>query len=135
MAKYGTDHHGANVAIAKEIGLPEASVVLVDSISFSQLPDVVADTSYERKILQYADTRVGPLGILPLEERLREGRARYLKTRSVRDYYESDEEFEHLHRAAQELERQVMSLASLAPKDITDATVNPLIEGLRKYPV
>jgi len=135
VSKYGTDHHRANVAIAREVGIPEASVALIDGIGFSKLPEVVSDGSLERKVLQYADMRVGPHGILSLPERLEEGRARYQKTRTERPYYGSDEEFRRLDSVAEEVERQVMSQTNLAPEDLNDASVAPLIEQLRKYTV
>ena len=135
VSKYGKAHHAANVTIAKEIGLPPASVVLIDSISFSKLAEVVADDSHERKIMQYADLRVGPHGILPLADRIAEGRKRYNTTRTERSYYESDEGFDGLARAAEELEKQVFADTQLKPENITDTSIAPLIEELWEYPV
>src|SRR3989344_4469655 len=135
IQKYGTNHHKANIMIAKDIGLPSKSVTLIDSIGFSQIAYVVEDQSNERKIMQYADIRVGPHGVLSLNERLAEGRKRYNATRKARTYYESDDEFMRLERAAEELEKQIATLSRIAPEDITDAAVAPLIEELRNYPV
>src|SRR3989344_7901427 len=63
IQKYGTNHHKANIMIAKDIGFPPAAVALVDGVGFSQIAYVVADSSFERKIMQYADIRVGPRGV------------------------------------------------------------------------
>jgi len=135
VAKYGTNHHAANVAIAREIGLPNASITLIDSISFSQLAEVVADDSYERKVMQYADIRVGPHGVLSLKERLLEGKERYRATRTERPYYETDKELEHLARAAEQLEQQVFAKARITPEGITDKAIESIIEELREYPI
>jgi len=135
ISKFGPKPHEANVAIAEKIGLPDASVVLIDSISFSKLAEVVADDSHERKIMQYADLRVGPHGILPLTDRIAEGRKRYNTTRTERSYYESDEGFGGLARAAEELEKQVFAGMRLKPEDVTDTSIAQLIEELWEYTV
>src|SRR3989344_5619497 len=133
--KYGTNHHKANIMIAKDIGFPPAAVALVDGLGFSQIAYVVADSSFERKIMQYADIRVGPRGILSLKARLAEGRKRYNTTKKARMYYESDEEFEHLTRAAEALEQQVLLQTHISPEEVNDTAVAPLIGELRKSPV
>jgi len=135
IAKYGKDHHRANVVIGKEIGIPAESVALIDGVGFSKVADVVADPSFERKIMQYADMRVGPLGVLSLMERLEEGRARYTKTRTKRTYHETDEVFEHFSGTAKTLEEQILSESSLTPNDITDAAIGDTIEELRNFSV
>ena len=131
VLKYGENHHKANVMIAKDLGLPPTSIALIDSIGFSQLEFVVADDSFERKIMQYADIRVGPHGILPLKQRLEEGRKRYNTTRKARMYYESDEEFEHLAQFAGELEKQVSEHMHITPDKIDDTAIKPISEQLR----
>src|SRR3989344_8037906 len=80
VKKYGADHHAANSAIARDIRLPENVCTLIDSLGFSKLEEVLKDPSLERKVCEYADLRVGPYGVLPLIERLLEGRRRYLET-------------------------------------------------------
>ena len=135
VEKYGSDHHHANVAIAREIGLPARSIELIGNIGFSQLRKVAADDALDRKIVQYADIRVGPHGILSLRERLYEGRERYTETRNGRAYYETDTEFQQLLSAAEELERQVMALSTITAADITDAAIAPSIEQLRERAV
>jgi hypothetical protein len=135
IKRYGSLPHEANVALAADIGLPKEVTTLIDSISFSKLAEVLADTSYERKILQYADLRVGPYGILTLAERLSEGKKRYRATRTDRVYYDSDKEFDTLARAAKEVEEQVFSGARIGAENVNDKTVAPLIDELRNYGV
>jgi len=135
IAKYGAEHHEANIAIAKEIGLPAASVAVMNGVGFSQLKDVLQSESLERQIAQYADIRVGPHGILSLHERLEEGRKRYNSTRTERSYYESEGDFEKLAEIAEELEKKLFSGISIAPEDLHDEAVAPLIDELRKYAV
>lgn len=132
IEKYGKNAHEANVAIAKEIGLPTAAVSYIDGISFSNLEKIVASDSYEQKVCEYADTRVGPYGVLPLAERLEEARARYLE--SGKSYYTS-EGFMALVQSAEELERQIAAESSIAMSAITDDAIRDSVEDLRNHPV
>jgi hypothetical protein len=135
ISKYGANHHRANVEIARELGLPQASITLIDTISFSQIADVVAGGDRERKIMQYADLRVGPRGVLSLRGRLAEGKKRYTATRTERPYYDSQSGYEKLARAAEELERQIFAEMRITSEDITDASIRDDIEELRNYKV
>ena len=134
LKKYGADHHVANAAITGELGLPADVVALLDGVGFSHLKNVSGIDSHELKIVQYADLRVGPLGILSIEKRLIEGRERYIATRR-RDHPYSDSDFEELMRTAEKLEKQIFVSVTISPDDITDTEVAPLIEELRTYPI
>lgn len=132
VKKYGDNAHKANIAIAREIGLPPAVVVLIDGISFSNIENIVVDASLEQKISEYADDRVGPHGVLSLSERLAEARARYIE--SGKTYY-TVEGFERLSEFVYMLEEQIFAEAKIRPEDINDAAVAPSVEELRNYPV
>lgn len=136
FAKYGREQHAANEAIAKEIGLPEKVQEYICNIGFSKIESMTIDLSSERKICQYADLRVGPHGILSVEERMREGRERY---RGMRDWAEhtevSEEKFEATVTQARSLEKQIFKHAAITPEDITDESTKNMIEELRKFPV
>lgn len=133
--KYGTEQHEANAAIAREIGLSEHIIEMMDNTGFSKILDIVGSESRELKICQYADSRVGPRGILSLDGRLAEGRERYVAGRKGRQYYDTDEGFEKLSNAAHELEQQVFALTSIRPEEITDETAAGVLEELWEYPV
>lgn len=133
--KYGREQHEANAAIAREIGLPERVVDMMNNTGFSKIFPIVESDSFELKICQYADSRVGPRGILSLDGRLAEGRERYVAGRKGRQYYDTDEGFEKLSAAAHELERQLFADVSIKPEEITDASAAPVIEELWEYPV
>jgi hypothetical protein len=132
LAKYGTDEHAATHRIATEIGLPERIIEILKSIGFSKLEHIRLRVPYEQKIVQYADMRAAPLGIVSMDERIAEAATRY----NYRG--ESEEAQEHsrlLMNCAHELERQLFSVAAISPEDITDERIAPLIEELRAYPV
>ncbi|MBI2612349.1 HD domain-containing protein [Candidatus Kaiserbacteria bacterium] len=132
LYRYGDNAHKANIAIGREIGLDKRIVELIDSISFSNIANIVANASFEQKISEYADDRVGPYGVLPLKERLAEARARYIE--SGKTYYTA-EGFDKLSRLVYELERQIFAHTSVRPEDLNDAAVESIIEQLRTYTV
>ena len=139
IQKYGTNSHQANVAIAGEIGLPESVVALIDGIAYSKMASILEGSSYERKICEYADTRVGPRGVLSQQERMLEGKWRYEKRKKeeedkVEPYY-ADSGFDTLLHLAHGVERQIFAETTMKPEDINDRMVAPLIEELWEYAV
>jgi len=132
--KYGDDEHSATQEIMREIGLPKGIIDLMEGIGFSKVSEVAESTSFERKIIQYSDLRVGPHGTLSLNERIQEGRRRYRGSR--RSVGTPDENrFNILVGATRVIEQQLFANASIKPADINDATVMPLIEELWDYSV
>lgn len=132
LAKYGADVHEATYRIAKEIALPERVIEILKSIGFSKLEQIRLRVPYEHKIVQYADMRAAPPGIVSMDDRIEEGAKRY----GYRN--ESPEAQEHsnlLVNCAHELERQLFSVAAISPEDITDEKIAPIIEELKGYPV
>ena len=125
--KYGTEQHSATEKIARELKLPQAILEILGATGFSRIAEVAASSSMETKIVQYADMRVGPFGILPFKERLADLSRRYAAKKN------------HLSEAAErgcyDIERQIFAQAAIKPEDINDAAVAPLIEELWEYPV
>lgn len=123
--KYGTrDEHVVTLLIAKEAGLSTDVVGLIDGMGFKKLSD--AD-SLEQKICSYADMRVAPLGVVPIEDRLADGRERHASRESYR------KEFEKLATTLRDLEVEVFAKSRISPKDITELAVSSTVAMLRDY--
>jgi 5'-deoxynucleotidase YfbR-like HD superfamily hydrolase len=134
--KYGPEQHAATAAIAKEISLSEPVTRYIRSIDFSKLDETLKEGTLEVKICEYADMRVGPHGLLSMEERLAEGRKRYLAHGTAKHWMaESSDRFNSLLEAARGIERDVFENATVVPGDISDVSITPLIEELWEYPV
>src|SRR3989344_5728607 len=63
----GADQHAANEAIARELGLSEEVISCIAAVSFSKVGEVLRSESFEKKVCKYADSRVGPDGVLSLD--------------------------------------------------------------------
>lgn len=133
--KYGNDEHVATEKIARAIGLPEEVVVIMGTLRFSRTEWILKEGAMLHKVCKYADLRVAPLGILPLEERLAEARARYAgKSFDTKDAM-SAALLERAQNACRAIEREVCSALSVAPEDITDKSIAPLVEELKSHSV
>lgn len=134
--KYGTNQHLATEKIAREIGLSESAIACMKAVDFTKLDGTLESGTTEMLICEYADMRVAPHGIVPMEQRLREGRERY-RTRGTAGEWmaDSSDRFDILMEAARGIERIVLRDTPLAPEDINDAAAAPLIEELWEYPL
>jgi putative nucleotidyltransferase with HDIG domain len=130
--RYGMDEHTATAAIAREIGVEEKIVELIDSMGFSRAERVLREGSLELQILEYADQRVAPYGITSLTERLKEGHERY-KNRVGSDYAEPDREFEKNHSLLIELEQRLFDGLSITPESLTEESLRDTMESLKTY--
>ena len=120
---YGSDQHEVSKKMAQEIGLPEHVVEMIGDAGFSEIPAILAGDSTELKVLQYADLRVAPTGVVSLQERLDDFERRYIPQK------DSPEEI----KAVKDLEEYIVSHCSIKREDINDIAVAPLLEELRDY--
>lgn len=133
VARYGTDSHAANVAIARENKLPERVVQLIDGITFSGMAGIYKGEDEELKILEYADMRVGPHGVLTVTARVEEGMGRYFSKHPRGN--RSEEEWELLMGALFSIESHLFDGLLISPDDITEQSIRPRFEALRTHSV
>jgi len=132
IEKYGTDDHKVSRRIATECGCSSDELELMDAKVFVKNDITVALSNFDVKVAAYADQRVGPQGVMPLLDRLREAQARY---RDVPGSSMNNPRTEFLIDCAQRIERQVMQFCRLSPEAITDVTIAPYLEKLRSYEI
>jgi hypothetical protein len=96
--KYGSDEHHATVKICEDVGLSKASVDLVNNLEWKYIPRLVETRDIASLIPIYADMRVGPKGILTMEQRLIELRDRV----SGEDYEDNVKNGQHLEQIIRE---------------------------------
>lgn len=137
VAEYGINEHAAAQRIARAIGLPDEVIQLIGGIGFSKLETIRDDASYEQKIIEYADLRVGPHGVLSMAARLEEAHQRYRHRYGDEnnDIPRTEESYERLRAAASDIEQQIFTDASIGPDDITEESVQPAIKKLRDLSV
>lgn len=124
IQRYGPKQHHVSETIAQELGLPDTAIHMIGNSGVSRLPEILASDSSELKMLQYADLRVAPSGVVSLTERFEDFARRYPNDKDV-----------DLFGKGKDLEGQIFAHTTIKPGDINSAAVAPLIEELRHYPV
>lgn len=132
VAKYGTDEHVATQRIIAELNLDPKVTEYANQVGFSKLAETAADPSLAKKICAYADMRVGPYGVISAGERLIDGRKRYA---GRADRVIATEKFETCAEALKEIERDIFSLSSISPEDITEEKIAPIFEKLKDFEI
>lgn len=127
VLKYGPEEHAATQIIAKEIGLNAGATECLNHIGFSNLGINEIGDSFENKICNYSDMRVGPHGIISLEERYIDGQKRYATSKHV----VASEKFQELAQSGRMIENQIFSQAKIRPEEINDETIKDFMEELR----
>ncbi|MCE9541599.1 HD domain-containing protein [Candidatus Kaiserbacteria bacterium] len=133
VRRFGPDEHHATVAIGHELHLPLQVMQYIEGVGFSKLESIRDTHSLGQKIVEYADLRVTPKGVASMDERLEEARIRYAKRRS--DFPDEESRYRVLLEAAREIERQIFSRTTLTPENISEESLQTLIEELQDFPL
>ncbi|MSU55318.1 MAG: HD domain-containing protein [Candidatus Taylorbacteria bacterium] len=129
ILKYGADENLAHILIAKEIGLDNDVISIIEHFGFSKLDEVNNSKVLEYKIASYSDCRVTPTAVVSIRGRLDEGRIRYAHKIRYNDTVYREKIFSSLTQ----LEISIFSLASVKPEEITDNVIERDIEILRNF--
>ncbi len=132
--RFGSDEYTATAAIARDIGVSDDIVHLMGAMGFSKAEAIFNDGPLELQILEYADQRVAPYGIVSLDERLKEGHARY-RSRARADYSDNDREFEKNSALLTRLEQTLFEGLLITPQMLSEASLKDTIEALRSYDI
>jgi len=127
--KYGRDEHVATDDIVREIGVSQKVLNFINRVGFSNSAQNELEEFFEYKICNYADMRVGPYGVLSLEDRLSEGNKRY----KGRPHTVASEKFGSLFNSIKIVESQIFTHANTKPEDITDEVIAPIMTNLRNF--
>ncbi|MGA3150041.1 MAG: HD domain-containing protein [Candidatus Saccharimonadales bacterium] len=125
-----TDSHHLSLGIASELNMPTEVIELVNCITYSNTKSNSTTKNFGKKICAYSDMRVGPYGVIPLEDRIADLHIRYAgwKNTTSRPRYEADDNL-------REIEKQIFAHASIRPPDITDESIRSIVEQLRTYEI
>lgn len=129
ILRYGEDEHKASYQIAKELGVSDVVLGLIDIVDSRVVSDIKNSDSFEKKICLYADNRVSPHHIVSIDERSLEAKERY------KNHHKSFSEESRIffNKNIKEIEKQIFSHAKIKPEDINDETVSLYIKNLRNF--
>jgi 5'-deoxynucleotidase YfbR-like HD superfamily hydrolase len=129
IEKYGNEEHFATEVIAKEMDLPLKIVDIIKQIGFSNATKNELEKIFEYKICNYSDLRVGPYGVLSLNERTKEAHERY----KDRKHSLSSDSFESLSSSLKNVEKQIFERCKIKPEDINDESIAPIVLELKNF--
>lgn len=121
--KYGETPDEATLAIMREIGVDEKAVDLCHRSHGERLEAIVADDDWEEKVCFYADMRVGPFGVLSVEDRFAD---------LVVRYPHNEKRIGVQLSLSQKLERQLQARSSHPLSALDDDAVEPLLPLLKQ---
>ena len=127
IEKYGDDINKANEKIAQDLGVSGNVVLFVRQFHFGKACIYKHDEDFITKIINYADWRVDPHGVVSYESRMEEATKRYKRNKG------KEEERERLITCGKELEKQIFAKCKIKPEDINDETVAPIISKLKDF--
>jgi len=129
IEKYGKNEHEATLKIIKELGLSEKILEFVDQINFSLTCNHRDSNDFNTKIINYADWRIDPHGVVSYEERLIEAEERY---KNKEDLFPLEER-EKFIACGKDIEKQIFAKCKIKPEDIGNKTIEPLILELKNF--
>ncbi len=138
---YGSDEYAATQSIIIEIGVPQRVQSLVSTVRFDQVQENYKSNDLARQITDYADMRVGPHGVISLEERIQEGKARWeenhgasaaQETESTTNTHLSLDTYLKCVACYQQLETELFSKTDIIPANITPSRCQKLLPSLRQ---
>lgn len=130
MERYGTDDHEAHLKIATELGVSDGVLECIDAVGFENWSKTYKEGDWHEKISAYADSRVAPYGVVPLEDRLEEARVRYPVLGS-----EAEQGRKIVYDFMREIEKDIFLNSSIKQSDITDESIKSYLEKLKDFEI
>jgi hypothetical protein len=130
IARYGKDEHLVALSIAKEVGVSSRVLQLIQAVNFASSEIIAEGDDLAQKICLYSDQRVSPYGVLPLVDRIRQGRERFRRNKPELAKNEKAGAYENLVNQLLIIERQIFDDNRIKPSGITDQTIVNLIPEL-----
>jgi hypothetical protein len=127
---YGRDEHLATLMICDELGVSETVLQCIRAIGMTQVHHNLTEGTMEEKVTNYADMRIGPRGLISIQDRLADGKARNGYTHDGVTLTEAG--FETMSKEHATLET-LLSTALFKPSQITITSVDTLAENLKSF--
>lgn len=119
--KYGQDEHLATLKMLEEMRMSPRIIELVDCVGFQNGQSNAESRDLGKEICAYSDMRVGPKGVVTLEQRFQDLRVRYDHKHRLMGGNESLRlEFE---AGLRQIEKQLFEKCKIRPEEITEKRV------------
>ena len=126
--RYGNTDTAATLNMAKEIGVSDRVIFLLENKQFLNNEFTFNSDDMELKICAYSDQRVSPYGVLPIRQRLREAVNRYKGAKKKISV--NDPNRDNLIELAVKIEEQIFSGMKKKP---TEVVTEQYMKDLRSF--
>jgi hypothetical protein len=126
IEKYGQDDHIVSEMMAEELEISQRLAFILKNKVFNNNEFTAQSDDWDIKIAAYADQKIGPFGVLTLEERFRELKERYAQKENQNT---NNPKIDIFIDCAFQIEKQVLSNTSLNSEDINDESIKKYIDG------
>ena len=123
--KYGENENKATLAIVKEMKMSAEFITEFEKFILSDYAKYEITENVVIKICKYSDLRVSPFGVLSIEERINEWQKRNPKV--TKQYAQS------IIDTFLIVEKEIFQKCKIKPEDITDKTIEPIIQNLKNF--
>ncbi|MEK6857968.1 MAG: HD domain-containing protein [Nanoarchaeota archaeon] len=124
VAKYGKGEYEATFNMAEELGINDRLKFLLTNYKFIKNSGIVNSDDFDLKISNYGDYRVGPFGILTIQQRLSDFKERYSKKGLYCERPDMIAAIQNMFT----LEKQIFDNTSIKPEDINDGSVKKYLD-------
>lgn len=132
IQKYGGDEHTATESIAKELGVDNYIIYIISNRGSSHIHSVLNSNDWNLKISSYADFRVDPFGVVSVDKRFDDIKARYKKSTHVLSNIKKTKE---KRRSCLLLEKQIQRVVSFDLNDIDNKVIEPVQKMMEDYAI
>ncbi len=133
IRKYGADDHIATTRIVEELGVSQNVIELLSATANMTTALAALEKDYNFAIVFYADFRVGPHGILSLDERINDLLVRYKGRHN--HFWSVQENAEMMRQIMKEKETALEALAMIPLSTIQNENVEFILKTLSSYPI
>jgi len=123
IEKYGKDDHKATKKMLEEIKVDKFIINTILEKSFGNSIKIASSDNWYLKILSYCDARVMPQGIVTLNERIQDVKARMPK-------YSQRNDFPELILAVKNIEKQIQENVDIFVEEINNNSIKEIEEDL-----
>ncbi|MEO8581396.1 MAG: HD domain-containing protein [Patescibacteria group bacterium] len=116
---FGSEEHQAALKIFQDIGLNKNCQRLINNLEWHNTDDLMRVNDIESLLTIYCDMRIGPKGVLLIEQRLSELNAR-----------NPIEDFEKRLKSAKDLENLIIGKVPIKLDEIKEEQISPIAEML-----
>lgn len=125
---YGFDDRAVTSRMLREIVVSQDAIEVIESKGFGNASLIEASHNWLLKILFYADMRVLPQGVGPLQERIKDIGNRLSK-------YSKRADFGELCAACVSIERQIQTNLDVSVLDVDDSSIEVRLEKILKIDI